>query len=85
MSFLSKVSATAARSARSHVSKHRCMSTELRNRLEELVPVKQAEMKELNATYGDCSLGETTVSQAIGGMRGIKSMIWETSLLDSGT
>lgn len=28
------------------------------------------------------SLGEVTVDQAIGGMRGIKSMLWETSLLD---
>ena len=33
-------------------------------------------------TYGDIVVGETKVSQLFGGMRGMKSMIWETSQLD---
>jgi citrate synthase len=40
-------------------------------------------MKELMAEYGSKSLGEVTVSQAVGGARGVKCMIWETSLLDA--
>ena len=47
------------------------------------VPKKQAAMKELKAKYGDKSLGEVTVDQCIGGARGVKCMLWETSLLDT--
>jgi citrate synthase len=47
------------------------------------VPVKQAAMKELKAKYGNMSLGEVTVDQCIGGARGVKCMLWETSLLDA--
>ena len=56
----------------------------LRDRLEELVPIKRAELTELKKTHGDKQIGTCTVDQAIGGMRGVKSMIWETSLLDAG-
>ena len=35
----------------------------LTERLHELVPVKQAEMKDLKAKYSDKSLGEYTVGQ----------------------
>ena len=31
-----------------------------------------------------CVTGDVTVNMAIGGMRGIKGMIWEPSLLDAG-
>lgn len=55
----------------------------LQARLEELVPIKRAELKELKATHGNKSLGDVTVNMAIGGMRGIKGMIWEPSLLDA--
>ena len=40
-------------------------------------------MKELKAKYGNMSLGEVTVDQCIGGARGVKCMLWETSLLDA--
>jgi len=55
----------------------------LTERLHELVPVKQTELKEIMAEHGDKSLGEVTVQQAVGGARGIKCMLWETSLLDA--
>jgi len=54
----------------------------LRTRLEEIIPQKQAELKELKDTKGNELLGTCSVAQAIGGMRSVKSMIWETSLLD---
>jgi len=47
------------------------------------VPQKQAEMKDLRMKYGGESLGNVTVDQLIGGARGVKCMLWETSLLDA--
>ena len=43
----------------------------------------KAELKALSAEYGDRKIDEVTLSQAIGGARGIKMMIWETSSLDA--
>lgn len=48
----------------------------------DLGEVKQAQLKLIKTQFGEKSLGETTVSMAIGGMRGIKGMITETSDLD---
>jgi len=58
-------------------------SSGLKERLEELIPVEQAKFKKLKADHGNKSLGEVTVEQALGGARGVKCMIWETSLLDA--
>ncbi|KAH6569675.1 hypothetical protein BASA50_002129 [Batrachochytrium salamandrivorans] len=55
----------------------------LKERLVEIIPEKQAEVKEVRKAYGSKVLGETTVDMAYGGMRGIKGMIWETSVLDA--
>ncbi|OLY84807.1 Citrate synthase, mitochondrial [Smittium mucronatum] len=54
----------------------------LKTRVAELIPEKQAQLKEIKTKYGSKSLGETTVDMAVGGMRGIKGMLWDTSLLD---
>jgi len=59
------------------------MSSGLRERLVELIPEKQADLKDLKTKYGNRVLGEVTVDQAIGGARGVKCMLWETSLLDA--
>ena len=40
------------------------------------------EVKDLVKNYGDVELGQTTVSQLFGGMKSIKALITETSLLD---
>lgn len=40
-------------------------------------------IREFLKTSGNEKLDEVTVSQAFGGMRGIKSMVWETSDLDA--
>jgi len=55
----------------------------LKARLEELLPEQQEKFKKLKADHGSKSLGEVTVDQAIGGARGVKCMVWETSLLDA--
>ena len=44
---------------------------------------QSAEMKSFLKEYGNVKVDEVTLSQVYGGMRGIKSMVWETSLLDA--
>ncbi|CAG8761324.1 36366_t:CDS:2, partial [Gigaspora margarita] len=54
----------------------------LKERLSELVPEKQEEIKKIKKEHGAKSLGNVTVDMAYGGMRGIKGLIWEGSVLD---
>ncbi|GBF96851.1 citrate synthase [Raphidocelis subcapitata] len=64
----------------------RRMSTagpDLKSVLAAAIPAEQARLKKIKTELGAKSLGEVTVDQAIGGMRGIPSMLWETSLLDA--
>jgi citrate synthase len=51
--------------------------------LRDQIPAKQEALKQLKKEYGNKVLGEVTVDQAIGGGRDIKSMYYETSLLDA--
>ena len=51
--------------------------------LAQLVPIKQQELLALKKEHGDKVIGQVTVDQCIGGGRDIKSLFWETSLLDS--
>mmetsp|Transcript_1891 Transcript_1891/g.3283 ORF Transcript_1891/g.3283 Transcript_1891/m.3283 type:complete len:469 (-) Transcript_1891:46-1452(-) len=55
----------------------------LKERLAEVIPEQQEKFKQIKAEHGSKSLGEVTVEQTLGGARGVKSMIWETSLLDA--
>ncbi|KAF9119350.1 citrate (Si)-synthase, partial [Mortierella sp. 14UC] len=55
----------------------------LKDRLRELIPEKREEVKQVKAEFGNKVLGETTVDMAYGGMRGIKGLIWEGSVLDA--
>jgi len=57
-------------------------ASHLKKRIAELIPAKQAEVNEVKKKYGEKLLGTCTVNQAYGGMRGVKSMVTETSLLD---
>jgi len=54
----------------------------LKEKLAEKIPELREEIKSLVKDHGDKVLSEATVQQAYGGMRGIKCMVWETSLLD---
>lgn len=49
----------------------------------ELVPQKREELAKLRADYGEASLGDIKVNNVIGGMRGLKVMLWEGSVLDA--
>ena len=54
----------------------------LKERMLELVPEKREQVKRVKQVLGQQSLGTVTVDMAYGGMRGIKGLIYETSLLD---
>eukprot|EP00607_Mallomonas_marina_P007249 CAMPEP_0182417052 /NCGR_PEP_ID=MMETSP1167-20130531/1477_1 /TAXON_ID=2988 /ORGANISM="Mallomonas Sp, Strain CCMP3275" /LENGTH=458 /DNA_ID=CAMNT_0024590333 /DNA_START=43 /DNA_END=1419 /DNA_ORIENTATION=- len=63
--------------------KRHASSKSLAEVLRDQIPAKQAAIKKLKAEYGDKVLGEVTVDQCIGGGRDVKSLYYETSLLDS--
>ncbi len=54
----------------------------LKEKLAQKIPQLREEIKTLVKDHGEKVLSEATVRQAYGGMRGIKCMVWETSLLD---
>ena len=54
----------------------------LKEKLAQRIPGLRDEVRSLVKEHGDKVLSQATVQQAYGGMRGIKCMVWETSLLD---
>lgn len=57
-------------------------TTSLKERLSQIVPKEQERVKKLKTEHADLPLGQVTLSMAYGGMRGIKGLVTETSLLD---
>lgn len=57
-------------------------STNLKEQLYQLVPAEQKRVAEFRKKHGTFKLGEVTVDMAYGGMRGIKGLVTETSVLD---
>ena len=43
----------------------------------------KAELRAISKEHGDTQLDKVNVRQVLGGMRGVKSMLWETSQLDA--
>jgi len=68
---------TAARCQSSQVG-----GSELLSRMQEIVPEKRKEVAEFRKEHGNTKIGEVTVGMAYGGMRGIKGLVTETSVLD---
>ncbi|NBB89447.1 MAG: citrate (Si)-synthase [Bacteroidetes bacterium] len=59
------------------------MSTDpLKQKFEEKAKKTSAEIKNVLAQHADKNVDEVSLKQVFGGMRGVKSMIWETSALD---
>ncbi|GMM32645.1 citrate (Si)-synthase [Martiniozyma asiatica (nom. inval.)] len=54
----------------------------LKERLSELLPVWAADIKQFKKEHGKTVIGEVLLEQAYGGMRGIKGLVWEGSVLD---
>jgi len=84
---LSKLSSSCSRAMPFNFNKtlFRSFSSDslLKAKLREIMPKKQAALKQLNQDHGDKVIGTCNVSQAIGGMRSVKCMLRETSLLDT--
>ncbi|WVW83693.1 citrate synthase, mitochondrial [Kwoniella bestiolae CBS 10118] len=69
--------------ARTFASTPSAFAPTLKERLTELIPKEIENVKAVRAAHGNKSFGEVTVDQAYGGMRGIKGLIWEGSVLDA--
>ncbi|MGQ9559973.1 MAG: citrate (Si)-synthase [Candidatus Oleimicrobiaceae bacterium] len=54
----------------------------LKQKLAEQIPRLREDIANLVKTHGDKVISEVTVAQAYGGMRGVKSLICDTSLVD---
>ena len=54
----------------------------LKEKLAKKIPELREEIKSLVKEHGQKVITQGTIEQAYGGMRGIKCMVWETSLLD---
>lgn len=61
---------------------HHSADSQLKQLLREIIPEKQKEVKEFRAQHGSAVVGEVTVDMMYGGMRGIRGLVTETSLLD---
>lgn len=57
-------------------------STNLKDVLSNLVPAEQKRVGEFRKQHGTFKIGDVTVDMAYGGMRGIKGLVTETSVLD---
>ncbi|VVD02760.1 unnamed protein product [Leptidea sinapis] len=57
-------------------------NTNLKSVLQEKIPKEQEKIREFRKKHGSTKVGEVTVDMMYGGMRGIKGLICETSVLD---
>jgi citrate synthase len=55
----------------------------LKDKLAAQIPGLRDEVRRINKEFGDKVISEVTVSQAYGGMRGIKAMICDTSVVEA--
>ncbi|PNP45113.1 2-methylcitrate synthase, mitochondrial [Trichoderma gamsii] len=63
----------------------RCYSTaepDLKTVLKDVIPAKRELLKKVKA-HGSKVIGEVKVENTLGGMRGLKAMVWEGSVLDA--
>jgi citrate synthase len=58
-------------------------SADLRSVLAEKIPAVQEEVKAFRKEHGNTKVGEITVDMMYGGMRGMKGLVTETSVLDA--
>ncbi|EPQ58353.1 citrate synthase [Gloeophyllum trabeum ATCC 11539] len=65
------------------LTQRRLASTQsLKEVLQDVVPAKQEQLKKLKAEHAQTVIGDVKVEQVVGGMRGLKAMLWEASVLD---
>ena len=55
----------------------------LREKLAQQIPgLREEEVRQLTKRHGDAVISETTIAQVFGGMRGIKGLVCDTSVVD---
>lgn len=57
-------------------------ATDLKEVLRDLIPKEQKRISEFKSKHKDAPIGQVTVDMIYGGMRGIKGLVYETSVLD---
>uniref|UniRef100_A0A672MUP2 Citrate synthase n=1 Tax=Sinocyclocheilus grahami TaxID=75366 RepID=A0A672MUP2_SINGR len=57
-------------------------STNLKDVLADLIPKEQSRIKNFKQQHGKTTIGQITVDMVYGGMRGMKGLVYETSVLD---
>ncbi|KAL5278206.1 CS family protein [Megaselia abdita] len=64
---------------------YRCISADasLKDCLANKIPKEQERVKNFRKEHGNTKVGETTIDMMYGGMRGIKGLVCETSVLDA--
>jgi citrate synthase len=62
---------------------HTAKAATLQEALKIVTPLEQAKFKSLKEKYGNKSLGDVTVEQALQGARDVHCLVWEPSLLDA--
>lgn len=60
--------------------RHFCL---LKQKFQSVIPQRVQEFKTVRDTYGTKKIGEITVGQVLGGMRGMVGLYYETSKLDA--
>ncbi|MGH0187779.1 UNVERIFIED_CONTAM: hypothetical protein FKN15_026895 [Acipenser sinensis] len=63
-------------------ARHASASTNLKDILSDLVPKEQTRIKKFKEQHGKTTIGQITVDMVYGGMRGMKGLVYETSVLD---
>uniref|UniRef100_A0A2P2HX21 Citrate synthase n=1 Tax=Hirondellea gigas TaxID=1518452 RepID=A0A2P2HX21_9CRUS len=74
--------ATPLASCNARVQQYSTEGTSLKDVLAEKIPPMQAKVKEFRKKHGKTIVGHVTVDMMYGGMRGIKGLVTETSVLD---
>jgi len=76
-------SASHLASTLSSYSRKLSTGSDLKQAFAEKIPAEQARLKAIKKAHGAQKLGDLTVDMALGGMRGITGLLWDTSLLDA--
>uniref|UniRef100_A0A674HJ76 Citrate synthase n=1 Tax=Taeniopygia guttata TaxID=59729 RepID=A0A674HJ76_TAEGU len=63
-------------------ARHASAATNLKDVLATMIPKEQAKIKSFRQQHGSTAIGQITVDMVYGGMRGMKGLIYETSVLD---
>ncbi|GAA6017914.1 hypothetical protein JCM10207_003496 [Rhodosporidiobolus poonsookiae] len=74
---------TSLRAAQKVAGRRMASTKSIKDTLAEIIPERQALAKQIRSEHGSKQIGTVTVEQIFGGMRGVKCMLWEPSVLDS--